>query len=157
MVVGGFNFGTGSSREQAVTALKCKGIPLVIAGSFSQTYLRNAFNNGFLCIEAPELVQPLARDSSRTRSRAKRRPSFLATRSRSTLPPAPFATPDEEFAFPALGSVPQSLVIAGGVENLVSQKLAESCRGSSEFDNVPTYVGRTDHSRSTSLWQNTLL
>ena len=59
IVVGGFNFGTGSSREQAVTALKCKGIPLVIAGSFSQTYLRNAFNNGFLCIEAPELVNRL--------------------------------------------------------------------------------------------------
>ena len=58
-MVGGFNFGTGSSREQAVTALKCKGIPLVIAGSFSQTYLRNAFNNGFLCIEAPELVTRL--------------------------------------------------------------------------------------------------
>ena len=51
VLVGGFNFGTGSSREQAVTALKCAGIPLVIAGSFSQTYLRNAFNNGFLCIE----------------------------------------------------------------------------------------------------------
>ena len=59
VVVGGFNFGTGSSREQAVTALKCKGIPLVIAGSFSQTYLRNAFNNGFLCIETPELVNRL--------------------------------------------------------------------------------------------------
>ena len=43
----------------AVTALKAKGIPLVIAGSFSQTYLRNAFNNGFLCIEAPELVTRL--------------------------------------------------------------------------------------------------
>ena len=59
VVVGGFNFGTGSSREQAVTALKSKGIPLVIAGSFSQTYLRNAFNNGFLCIEAPGLVARL--------------------------------------------------------------------------------------------------
>ena len=59
VIVGGFNFGTGSSREQAVTALKCAGIPLVIAGSFSQTYLRNAFNNGFLCIETPELVNHL--------------------------------------------------------------------------------------------------
>src|SRR5271165_6456404 len=59
VVVGGFNFGTGSSREQAVTALKARGIPLVIAGSFSQTYLRNAFNNGFLCIETPELVKRL--------------------------------------------------------------------------------------------------
>ena len=48
VIVGGFNFGMGSSREQAVTCLKAKGIPLVIAGSFSQTYLRNAYNNGFL-------------------------------------------------------------------------------------------------------------
>ncbi len=59
MIVGGFNFGTGSSREQAVTCLKAKGIPLVIAASFSQTYLRNAYNNGFLCIEVPELVKRL--------------------------------------------------------------------------------------------------
>ena len=59
VIVGGFNFGTGSSREQAVTALKFKGIPLVVAGSFSQTYLRNAFNNGFLCIDTPELVKRL--------------------------------------------------------------------------------------------------
>src|SRR5690242_6125192 len=59
VIVGGFNFGTGSSREQAVTCLKAKGIPLVIAASFSQTYLRNAYNNGFLCIEVPELVKRL--------------------------------------------------------------------------------------------------
>ena len=57
VIVGGFNFGTGSSREQAVTCLKAKGIPLVIAASFSQTYLRNAYNNGFLCVEVPELVK----------------------------------------------------------------------------------------------------
>ena len=48
VIVGGFNFGTGSSREQAVTCLKAKGIPLIIAASFSQTYLRNAYNNGFV-------------------------------------------------------------------------------------------------------------
>ena len=48
VIASGFNFGTGSSREQAVTCLKAKGIPLVIAASFSQTYLRNAYNNGFL-------------------------------------------------------------------------------------------------------------
>src|SRR5207244_1745064 len=40
VVVAGFNFGTGSSREQAATALKFKGIPCVIAGSFSETYKR---------------------------------------------------------------------------------------------------------------------
>ncbi|MGB5289756.1 MAG: homoaconitase, partial [Ignavibacteriaceae bacterium] len=48
VVAGGFNFGTGSSREQAATAFKYKGIACVIAGSFSETYARNAINNGFL-------------------------------------------------------------------------------------------------------------
>jgi homoaconitate hydratase len=56
VLVGGRNFGTGSGREQAVTALQARGIALVIAASFSQTYLRNAFNNGLICIAAPELV-----------------------------------------------------------------------------------------------------
>jgi homoaconitate hydratase len=122
VVVGGFNFGTGSSREQAITALKCAGIPLVIAGSFSQTYLRNAFNNGFLCIETPELVKHLCRTfSAAIRQREK------------TIIPGDDIEVDfagsiihyagEKFIFPALGPVPQSLVIAGGVENLVSARL----------------------------------
>jgi len=121
VVVGAFNFGTGSSREQAVTALKAKGIPLVIAGSFSQTYLRNAFNNGFLCIETPELV---------TRLRAKF--ADAVARKEKTIVPgdeievnfaaSTISYAGKEFTFPALGSVPQSLVIAGGVENLVRAK-----------------------------------
>ncbi|MGA2903708.1 MAG: homoaconitase [Candidatus Korobacteraceae bacterium] len=125
VVVGGFNFGTGSSREQAVTALKCKGIPLVMAGSFSQTYLRNAFNNGFLCIETPELVNRL-------------RSKFAgdAARREKTIIPGDVIEVDfaastihyagEQFTFPALGTVPQSLVIAGGVEKLVSRKLGSA-------------------------------
>jgi homoaconitate hydratase len=48
VLVGGFNFGTGSSREQAATALKYKGIQLVVAGTFNETYKRNALNNGYL-------------------------------------------------------------------------------------------------------------
>jgi homoaconitate hydratase len=31
----------------------------VFAGSFSETYARNAFNNGYICIEVPELVEDL--------------------------------------------------------------------------------------------------
>ena len=80
VVVSGFNFGTGSSREQAVTCLKAKGIPLVIAASFSQTYLRNAYNNGFLCVEVPELVQRCA-SISRMRSRQKKRRLFREKKS----------------------------------------------------------------------------
>jgi homoaconitate hydratase len=59
VLVGGFNFGTGSSREQAATALKYKGIRCVIAGSLNETYKRNALNNGFLIIECPQLVNDL--------------------------------------------------------------------------------------------------
>jgi homoaconitate hydratase len=53
------NFGTGSSREQAATALQARGIALVIAESLSQTYQRNAFNNGLICLECPSLVRSL--------------------------------------------------------------------------------------------------
>jgi homoaconitate hydratase len=59
VLVAGYNFGTGSSREQAATALKAAGIPLVVAGSFGDIFKRNAINNGLVCLECPELVQDL--------------------------------------------------------------------------------------------------
>src|SRR5207245_5029430 len=59
VVVGGLNFCSGSRRDQAATALKFKGIPCVIAASFSETYKRNAFNNCFVVFECPELVAHL--------------------------------------------------------------------------------------------------
>ena len=59
ILVSGYNFGTGSSREQAATALKAAGIPLVIAGSFGDIFKRNAINNGLVCLESPELVRDL--------------------------------------------------------------------------------------------------
>ena len=122
VVIGGFNFGTGSSREQAVTALKAAGIPLVIAGSFSQTYLRNAFNNGFLCIEVPELVKKL-------------RSVFADSKEKSFIPGDEIEVDftsgtvtyrGSKYTFPAMGSVPQGLVVAGGVENLVAKRLGIS-------------------------------
>ncbi|TFK20728.1 homoaconitase [Coprinopsis marcescibilis] len=59
VLVSGYNFGTGSSREQAATALKAAGVPLVIAGSFGDIFKRNAINNGLVCLESPELVKDL--------------------------------------------------------------------------------------------------
>ncbi|KAF8902313.1 hypothetical protein CPB85DRAFT_1256072 [Mucidula mucida] len=59
ILVSGYNFGTGSSREQAATALKAAGVPVVIAGSFGDIFKRNAINNGLVCIESPELVKDL--------------------------------------------------------------------------------------------------
>ncbi|HZD30801.1 MAG TPA: homoaconitase, partial [Candidatus Angelobacter sp.] len=122
VVVGGFNFGTGSSREQAVTALMCAGIPLVIAGSFSQTYLRNAFNNGFLCIEARELVQRLRQKFADAIS-GKEKTILPGDSIEVNFAASTIHYDGQEFAFPALSSVPQSLVVAGGIENLISARL----------------------------------
>jgi homoaconitate hydratase len=125
VVVSGFNFGTGSSREQAVTCLKAKGIPLVIAASFSQTYLRNAYNNGFLCVEVPGLVKRLREQFA----------NEIAEKEKTIIPGEEIDIDftagvihwrGEKFAFPPLGSVPQSLVIAEGVENLVAKRLGLS-------------------------------
>jgi homoaconitate hydratase len=117
-----FNFGTGSSREQAVTCLKAKGIPLVIAASFSQTYLRNAFNNGFLCIEVPEFVARV-REQFAGEIAAKEKTIIPGDEIDIDFTSSTTSWRGEKFGFPALGSVPQSLVIAGGVENLVARRL----------------------------------
>ena len=123
VIVSQFNFGTGSSREQAVTCLKAKGIPLVIAASFSQTYLRNAFNNGFLCIEVPEFVNRL-REQFAGEIAAKEKTIIPGDNVDIDFTSSTITWRGAKFNFPALGSVPQSLVIAGGVENLVMKRLA---------------------------------
>ena len=52
-IVGGRNFGCGSSRETAVTALKANGISAIIAKSFARIFYRNCINNGVVALTAP--------------------------------------------------------------------------------------------------------
>jgi 3-isopropylmalate dehydratase small subunit len=54
LVVGGRNFGCGSSREQAVTCLKYSGVGAVVAASFARIYYRNCVNNGIAPLVSPE-------------------------------------------------------------------------------------------------------
>ena len=122
VIVGGFNFGTGSSREQAVTCLKAKGIPLIIAASFSQTYLRNAYNNGFLCIEVPALIKRL-REQFAGELAAKEKTIIPGEKLDIDFTISTVTWRGERFAFPPLGTIPQLLVIAGGAENVVAKKL----------------------------------
>ena len=122
IIAGGFNFGTGSSREQAVTCLKAKGIPLIIAASFSQTYLRNAYNNGFLCIEVPELIKRL-REKFATDCGENEKTIIPGENLEIDFSSCTVAWGGTEFSFPPLGNVPQSLVIAGGAENVIATKL----------------------------------
>ena len=59
LIVGGFNFGCGSSREQAASVLAMCGVSAVIAKSFARIYFRNAINQGLPAYVAPEIVDQL--------------------------------------------------------------------------------------------------
>jgi len=54
IIVGGKNFGCGSSREHAPIAIKAAGISCVIAKSFARIFYRNAFNMGLPILECQE-------------------------------------------------------------------------------------------------------
>ena len=56
IMVGGFNFGCGSSREHAPIAIKASGISCVVAKSFARIFYRNAINIGLPIVECPECV-----------------------------------------------------------------------------------------------------
>ena len=117
IVVSGLNFGTGSSREQAATCLKVRGIPCVIAASFSETYKRNAINNGFLVIDCPSFVEHLREnlgDNELTVVGGEITIDFTT---------ATIKSGESEFAFAPLGPVPQEVIVAGGAEAVVAQKL----------------------------------
>ncbi|WP_430397542.1 3-isopropylmalate dehydratase [Ferrovibrio sp.] len=57
IVVGGRNFGMGSSREQAVMALRELGVGAVIAPSFAGIFYRNALNLGLLALVCPRAAE----------------------------------------------------------------------------------------------------
>lgn len=67
-VVGGHNFGSGSSREHAPLALKASGVSAVIAKSFARIFFRNAVNIGLLALEMPEAADEISENDILTLS-----------------------------------------------------------------------------------------
>ena len=59
IMVGGWNFGCGSSREHAPLAIKPAGISVVIAKSFARIFYRNSINTGLAIMECPEAVDAI--------------------------------------------------------------------------------------------------
>ncbi len=60
IMVGGANFGCGSSREHAPIAIKQSGISCVIAKTFARIFYRNAINIGLAILECPEASEKIA-------------------------------------------------------------------------------------------------
>lgn len=118
ILAGGFNFGTGSSREQAATALKYRGIQLVVAGSFNETYKRNALNNGFLLIEAPELIKDLKSQFGQDRLTVKTAIVAEIDFRRSVL-----TAEGKQYRISPVGAAAQELIVFGGLENWVKNNL----------------------------------
>lgn len=110
VILAGRNFGCGSSREQAVTALAHRGVALVVAASFSRTYLRNAFNNGFLGLACPAFAEAALGgfdETVRFDAGGRVRIDFVASR---------IEWEGRSFAFTRPGEVVQQLVVDGGLE-----------------------------------------
>jgi homoaconitate hydratase len=118
ILVCGFNFGSGSSREQAATALKYRGIQMVIAGSFSETYKRNAINNGFLVIEAPEYVNDLKSQFGTDKLSNKNGTFAEINFKKSTL-----ISNNKKYTISPVGAAAQELIVVGGLENWVKRKI----------------------------------
>ncbi|TVY68883.1 Homoaconitase [Lachnellula suecica] len=99
ILVAGFNFGCGSSREQAATAILAKKIPLVVSGSFGNIFSRNSINNALMGVEVPRLVQRLRETFSsplKTDQKTDVKEPQANKESLDSPPPAAQATPAEE-------------------------------------------------------------
>ncbi len=99
IMVGGWNFGCGSSREHAPLCIKTAGIAVVIAKSFARIFYRNSINIGLPIMECPEAVDAISAGdtvrwtltpaSSPTRPTARcSTPSPSRPLSRTSSPPA---------------------------------------------------------------------
>ncbi len=64
IMVGGKNFGCGSSREHAPIAIQASGVPVIIAASFARIFYRNGINIGLPLLEIGDDVEKIRADDT---------------------------------------------------------------------------------------------
>jgi 3-isopropylmalate/(R)-2-methylmalate dehydratase small subunit len=109
IIVAGFNFGCGSSREQAATSLKYAGIACVVAKSFSRIFFRNAINQGLALVESKEAFD-LIRDKEEIIINYKT---------------GEIGIKDKKISFPPLPEFLMSILEEGGLIPYVRKKLGK--------------------------------
>lgn len=107
VIVAGRNWGNGSSREQAVTALKYKGIAAVVAKSFARIYFRNGINQGLLLITCPEAADA-----------AQAGDTIEIDLERNVV-----RLNDREYSFPPLSATALGIINDGGLVQHIRKKL----------------------------------
>ena len=119
ILLSGYNFGIGSSREQAVTSLKAKGIELIIAASFSSIFMRNALNNGYGLIECPSLIIKLSKLFSRSKKTIRLNSDIKIDFKNCTIKTDLFKT---IFSFKNWNNLEYQLIKKGGLTNFIIEK-----------------------------------
>ena len=130
ILVAGFNFGCGSSREQAATSLLARDIPLVVAGSFGNIFSRNSINNALMCLEVPHLINRLREvfPATGTKRQLTRRTGWKLTWDLRNNTIKVQEGEGGETWRKKVGEVPlniQEIIVAGGLEAWVREKIKD--------------------------------
>jgi 3-isopropylmalate/(R)-2-methylmalate dehydratase small subunit len=109
VIVGGKNWGCGSSREQAVVCLSEAKLGAIIAKSFARIYYRNCLNNALPAIVCPEAVEAIQDGES----------------VQIDLEGGKISCDAGEFSFPPLPEAVMEIFDAGGLINYTKKRLEE--------------------------------
>lgn len=126
IIISGFNFGTGSSREQAATCILARDIKLIVSGSFGNIFSRNSINNALLTLEIPELINILRNKYKDSEPELTRRTGWFL---KWDVPKSLVTVKDSngnivlEQKVGELGTNLQEIIIQGGLEGWVRSEL----------------------------------
>src|SRR5579871_5741364 len=109
ILVAGRNFGCGSAREQASTAIQGLGIKAVVAASFARTFYRNAINDGLPIVECPALYEAVEEGDQ----------------IRIDLEEGKITAKGQEFVFPQIPESVRKILELGGLAEYLKASLKE--------------------------------